>query len=38
MSPGAGVHNNLWTNIDVGVGTRPFLSSGDASKGAHAGE
>jgi hypothetical protein len=31
------VHNNLWSNIDVGLGTRAFLSSGDSGRGAHAG-
>ncbi|EFN53345.1 hypothetical protein CHLNCDRAFT_137073 [Chlorella variabilis] len=31
-----GVHNNLWSNIDVGLGSRTFQSSGAASKGAHA--
>ena len=33
----AGVHNNLWSNIELGRGTRPFASSGDSSRGAHAG-
>lgn len=32
----AGPHHNLWTNLDVGKGTRPFASSGNASRGAHA--
>ncbi|PSC76403.1 Zinc finger CCCH domain-containing 64 [Micractinium conductrix] len=31
-----GVHNNLWSNIELGRGTRPFASSGDSSRGAHA--
>lgn len=30
------VHNNLWSNIDVGEGTRPFASSGQTVRGAHA--
>lgn len=34
----AGVHNNLWANIDVGLGTRPFQSSGDTQRGSHAGQ
>jgi hypothetical protein len=32
------VHNNLWANIDVGLGTRPFQSSGDTQRGSHAGQ
>ncbi|PSC67722.1 band 7 [Micractinium conductrix] len=31
------VHNNLLSNIDVGLGTRPFASSGKGSKGTHSG-
>lgn len=31
-----GVHHNLWTNLDVGKGTRPFYSGGNESRGAHA--
>ncbi len=31
-----GPHHNLWTNLDVGQGSRPFASSGNASRGAHA--
>lgn len=30
------VHNNLLSNIDVGAGTRPFSSSGQVIRGAHA--
>ena len=30
-------HNNLLSNIDLGLGQRPWLSSGDARRGAHAG-
>ncbi|KAL4433787.1 hypothetical protein ABPG75_000228 [Micractinium tetrahymenae] len=30
------IHNNLWSNIDVGEGTRPFSSSGQTVRGAHA--
>lgn len=33
----AAVHNNLLSNINVGAGTRPFSSSGDAMRGSHAG-
>lgn len=36
LLPSAGPHHNLWTNLDVGKGTRPFASSGNASRGAHA--
>lgn len=34
----AGNHNNLFSNIVLGAGSRPFDSSGDAGRGAHAGE
>jgi len=34
----AGSHNNLYTNIDVGLGQRAFFSGGDVSRGMHAGE
>lgn len=33
----AGCHNNLWSNIDLGLGNRAFLSSGGGMRGAHAG-
>lgn len=32
-----GVVNNLWTNLDLGLGSRPFESGGGTSRGAHAG-
>lgn len=35
--PSAAVHNNLLANVNVGAATRPFLSSGAAPRGAHAG-
>lgn len=28
---------NLWTDIDTGLGTRPFASGGDAPRGSYAG-
>lgn len=31
-----GCHNNLWSNLHLGKGTRPFSSSGSAMRGAHA--
>ena len=34
----AGVHNNLFTNINTGAGTRPWQSGGAAERGADAGE
>jgi hypothetical protein len=33
----AGVHNNLFTNINTGAGTRPWDSGGDAGRGADSG-
>ena len=33
-----GVHNNLFTNINTGAGTRPWQSGGAAERGADAGE
>ncbi len=35
--PTAGVHNNLFTNINTGAGTRPWQSGGDAARGADTG-
>ena len=35
---GAGVNNNLFTNINIGIGTRPFNSGGNADRGANSGE
>lgn len=32
-----GVHNNLFTNINTGAGTRPWQSGGDAGRGADSG-
>ncbi|KAI7841529.1 hypothetical protein COHA_004700 [Chlorella ohadii] len=32
-----GVHNNLFTNINTGAGTRPWQSGGDAARGADTG-
>lgn len=32
-----GIFNNLWTNIDLGLGSRPLQSGGSAVRGAHAG-
>ena len=33
----AGVHNNLFTNINMGLGARMFYSGGDQPRGAHSG-
>lgn len=32
----AGPHHNLWSNLDLGKGSRPYASSGSAVRGAHA--
>ena len=34
----AGVNNNLFTNINIGLGTRPFNSGGNTDRGANSGE
>ena len=34
----AGTHSNLFSNIDVGLGTRTFASGGAKHRGAHSGE
>ncbi|PSC77016.1 band 7 isoform A [Micractinium conductrix] len=33
----AGTHSNLFTNLDLGFGTRPFHSGGASHRGAHSG-
>lgn len=33
----AATHNNLFTNIDTGLGLRPFISGGDDDRGAQSG-
>jgi hypothetical protein len=38
LDPGAGTHNNLLSNINVGKATRTFQSGGANYRGAHSGE
>lgn len=33
----SGSHSNLFSNVDMGAGTRPFASGGAENRGAHSG-
>ena len=35
--PAAGPHNHVFTNINMGKGTRPFVSGGADDRGSHSG-